>query len=234
MPKKKDDEWLDCAKLLLVLILVAIALLVIFLAVIGFIITKIITWRSKLAEDNPNYTSLSSFLVLKKEEMVEPIVLWAFIGFLFSLLINISITVYQPLGLVIIGLVFLVPIYRLIDGQITQKSYPVTVNGTDQSVAKDNADRPQRTHDSKVRRIIEEFDKSSFVTEETPIQQPLIFRVKTGEEICLICKRPISSSDEVKCPYCGRSFHYTHFAEWVRQEGCCPVCKKEITADPQI
>ena len=51
---------------------------------------------------------------------------------------------------------------------------------------------------------------------------------------CEICKGDIMSTDvSVKCPECDQMFHSSHFIEWVRVGGTCPVCRESIT-QPQV
>ncbi|MFW9780652.1 MAG: hypothetical protein ACFFE8_17550 [Candidatus Heimdallarchaeota archaeon] len=55
------------------------------------------------------------------------------------------------------------------------------------------------------------------------------FYVKKTPAPCVICRLPIQLNEEsTRCPSCHRSFHLTHFAEWVRQKGTCPYCQEQI------
>ncbi|MHA2112487.1 MAG: RING finger protein [Candidatus Hodarchaeales archaeon] len=46
---------------------------------------------------------------------------------------------------------------------------------------------------------------------------------------CSICKSKIKpESETINCPDCNTSFHFGHFAEWVRQKGTCPICKERV------
>jgi hypothetical protein len=49
---------------------------------------------------------------------------------------------------------------------------------------------------------------------------------------CSVCKLPISFGDEIGgCPYCETKGHLTHLQEWVKTQGKCPVCLKELKVD---
>ena len=55
------------------------------------------------------------------------------------------------------------------------------------------------------------------------------FFLKDDLPTCAICKSKIKSDQETtSCPGCSTNFHLTHFAEWVRQKGTCPICNERI------
>lgn len=46
---------------------------------------------------------------------------------------------------------------------------------------------------------------------------------------CEICRKKIIFEDEkINCPNCNKSFHFEHFAEWVKMKGICPNCKERV------
>jgi len=50
-----------------------------------------------------------------------------------------------------------------------------------------------------------------------------------AQTTCTICLKKIKPEDEtINCPDCNTSFHFGHFAEWVRQKGTCPICKERV------
>jgi len=52
-----------------------------------------------------------------------------------------------------------------------------------------------------------------------------------GKELlrCVVCKLPISFEDEVgACSYCESKAHLVHFQEWVKTQGKCPACLREL------
>ncbi|MFX0206468.1 MAG: topoisomerase DNA-binding C4 zinc finger domain-containing protein [Candidatus Hodarchaeota archaeon] len=53
-------------------------------------------------------------------------------------------------------------------------------------------------------------------------------------ESCPICFKEISDNEKRgQCPECYREFHYKHFIESVKQNGCCPICSTTITTLPE-
>ncbi|MHA2248315.1 MAG: RING finger domain-containing protein [Candidatus Hodarchaeales archaeon] len=55
------------------------------------------------------------------------------------------------------------------------------------------------------------------------------FQLKNSQKICCICRGEINAKKQgISCPGCGTLFHLTHFAEWIRTNGQCPICQKEI------
>ncbi len=51
-------------------------------------------------------------------------------------------------------------------------------------------------------------------------------------ENCLVCRRQIRKGERiVVCPYCSKAAHYSHFVEWVKVQGSCPNCHKNLKAD---
>ena len=51
---------------------------------------------------------------------------------------------------------------------------------------------------------------------------------------CSVCGKGMNIFDEqASCPLCNSSAHKEHLKEWVKMRNSCPVCKKEITLDPQ-
>ncbi|MFQ5977995.1 MAG: RING finger protein [Candidatus Heimdallarchaeota archaeon] len=70
-------------------------------------------------------------------------------------------------------------------------------------------------------------------TEVVEHSERLNFRVRTRqiENMCAICRSPVlQDPDCISCPACDSPFHYSHFAEWVKVKGFCPVCRTEIIA----
>ena len=48
-------------------------------------------------------------------------------------------------------------------------------------------------------------------------------------EICMICKLPLKSDQEIKqCPMCNSLFHQNHIIDWLRVKGKCPVCQQTL------
>lgn len=57
----------------------------------------------------------------------------------------------------------------------------------------------------------------------------LRFRSKKEKQTCPIYRATITEEDNMAdCPECGQTFHYNHFAEWVKTKGKCPLCKEEL------
>ena len=45
---------------------------------------------------------------------------------------------------------------------------------------------------------------------------------------CNICKKRISGSYLVNCPFCKAPFHKDEILEWLKTKAFCPSCKKEL------
>ena len=55
---------------------------------------------------------------------------------------------------------------------------------------------------------------------------------KTKIKNCAICRKGLFSGQEISaCPLCENQFHHGHFAESVKIQGRCPICKGEIAFD---
>jgi len=53
--------------------------------------------------------------------------------------------------------------------------------------------------------------------------------------ICNICKSSVKFGEEMgTCIFCTNTYHYGHFAEWVKIKGACPVCHETLTQDEII
>jgi len=53
---------------------------------------------------------------------------------------------------------------------------------------------------------------------------------KEEDQRCIICRRTFKNADKiVRCPHCHVPAHYAHFAEWIKINGKCPVCKNRLT-----
>ncbi len=47
---------------------------------------------------------------------------------------------------------------------------------------------------------------------------------------CVICFLEIVEEDEIiRCPHCDNPAHKSHFLEWLKIKGFCPICKKRLT-----
>ncbi len=46
---------------------------------------------------------------------------------------------------------------------------------------------------------------------------------------CSVCKLPISQNQDIgQCPHCESKAHLTHLFEWIKTQGKCPVCMRNI------
>lgn len=47
---------------------------------------------------------------------------------------------------------------------------------------------------------------------------------------CSVCKLPISQNQDIgQCPHCESKAHLTHLFEWIKTQGKCPICMRNIT-----
>ncbi|MHA1743218.1 MAG: hypothetical protein ACTSV6_03080 [Candidatus Heimdallarchaeota archaeon] len=65
----------------------------------------------------------------------------------------------------------------------------------------------------------------------TPVETQATVCPSCGKELlrCVICKLPISFEDDVgACSFCEAKGHLTHFEEWVKSQGKCPSCLRDL------
>jgi len=78
---------------------------------------------------------------------------------------------------------------------------------------------------SKVERVVKIVFAQNM---STRFDKPKVDPVEIGR--CEVCKGVITSFDDIfLCPHNGNSFHTSHFLEWVRIKGECPVCREPVT-----
>jgi len=76
------------------------------------------------------------------------------------------------------------------------------------------------------KKLAARFREKARVLKEKPVVKPSPIK---EEQQCIICRRTFKSTDKVvRCPYCYAAAHYAHFAEWIKINGKCPVCKKRL------
>ncbi|MFX0195220.1 MAG: RING finger domain-containing protein [Candidatus Hodarchaeota archaeon] len=77
------------------------------------------------------------------------------------------------------------------------------------------------------KKLAARFHEKARVLKEKPEIKPSPIREE--EQQCIICRRTFKSTDKVvRCPYCYAAAHYAHFAEWIKINGKCPVCKRRL------
>lgn len=72
------------------------------------------------------------------------------------------------------------------------------------------------------------FREKARVLKEKPVIKPSPIEEEKVHQ-CIVCRRTFKSTDKVvRCPYCYAAAHYAHFAEWIKINGKCPVCKRRL------
>ena len=80
------------------------------------------------------------------------------------------------------------------------------------------------------KKTAERFRKKARELKDKPEIKPLPTDKTTEAELrCIVCLRSFKDSDKVvRCPHCHATAHYAHFAEWIKMNGKCPVCKRRL------
>ena len=65
------------------------------------------------------------------------------------------------------------------------------------------------------------------------LQERAHYKVKIVDDgiqgVCSVCKLSLYTSEDVlNCPMCQLPAHTSHFLEWIKIKGVCPICKAPL------